>query len=80
MAAMRGTLWADRTAEHLRTRRAQGSRSRAPAPLRWPAYDGRARELARAKVADIAAGDERLLELLARRCHAEAERWWARRG
>jgi len=67
-AAARGYAWGQRVARMLgATRR------------RWPTWDAseRVRQLARAKVADLAL-DERVLDRLARCCAAEAERAYTR--
>src|SRR3569832_2842784 len=42
----------------------------------WPAYEGRARALARQKVDDLG-DDHRLRELLARTCYDQAVRRWS---
>lgn len=62
VAARRGAAWADYVRRHV-----HGSRA-------WPPHEGRAAELARTKVADLAR-DPQLLELLA----VELARWAAKR-
>ncbi len=65
-ACTRGYLWA----VSVRVRRPGGD---------WPAWEAsaRVRELARAKVADLAGDDLELLELLAQECVRAAAREWA---
>lgn len=67
VAACRGEAWASSVAA-----RRPGLRAA------WPAYDGKAADLARRKVADLSR-DERLRDVLARICHAWAARRWAQR-
>jgi hypothetical protein len=66
VAACRGEVWAMDIAR------------RAPQPRPWPAYDGKAASIARAKVTDLAA-DPALLDRLARELSHWAARWWSRR-
>lgn len=61
-AALRGERWGESVARRVGTRRP------------WPAFEGRAREVALRKVADLSR-DPELLELLA----AELAQWAARR-
>lgn len=51
---------------------------RRPVPRPWPAFDGRAADLARTKVSDLAS-DPALVDRLAREVAHWAARWWTRR-
>lgn len=63
VAACRGEVWAMNLARRCRR------------DLPWPAFEGRTRELARAKISDLT-GDPRLAERLARELASWAARWW----
>jgi len=54
---------------------AEAVHKKAPAPRPWPAYDGRAADIARRKVAGLSTHDL-VLELLAQACWSEAGRRW----
>lgn len=69
-AAGRGCRWAEEVIEQIGARRL--------AWRDWPVYGGKAAQIARRKTADLTR-DRKTHEKLARRCHAEAERWYARR-
>lgn len=64
VAACRGEAWATSVASRIATRDP------------WPAFEGRARDLARTKTEDLGP-DERLHEQLARICNEWAARRWA---
>jgi len=68
-AAARGYGWGQEVATKL------GGRTNRLPP--WPDFEGKARAIARRKVADLTA-DERLLERLARACWADARRRYER--
>ena len=44
----------------------------------WPVYGGKAAQIARRKTGDLTR-DPKVHERLAKRCHAEAARWYAKR-
>ncbi len=64
-AAVRGELWSEKVARLV------------PSGKPWPAHEGRAADIARRKVADLAS-DPRLAELLAVELAKWAARRWAR--
>lgn len=65
-ARARGMSWAMAVAERV-----------SPSSRPWPAYEGRAAAIARAKVADLAR-DERVLEEMAVEAYEDARRFWNR--
>lgn len=46
----------------------------------WPAFGGDAEAIARRKVRDLAGGDERIADMLARACHEYAATTWKKLG